>query len=215
MIGNFGDVEVFSFHATKFFNTFEGGAIVTNNDELASRIRLMINFGFKNYDTVAYLGINGKMNEVSAAMGLSGLRTLDRFISVNLDNYETYKRYFASLNGITLVTYDEEEKNNYQYIVIEIDEDITGISRDIINNLLHAENILSRRYFYPGCHQMEPYCPSESGLRKQLPETEILTQKVLQLPTGTAVTHEDIEKIYGIIKFIVKNANGIQRKLRE
>ena len=83
MIGNFGDAEVFSFHATKFLNTFEGGAVVTNNDVLADRIRLMKNFGFKGYDNVIYIGTNGKMNELSAAMGISSLDKLEEIISLN------------------------------------------------------------------------------------------------------------------------------------
>ncbi len=78
MIGNFGDAEVFSFHATKFFNTFEGGAVVTNDDELADKMRLMRNFGFAGYDNVIYLGTNGKMTEISAAMGLTGLESTGR-----------------------------------------------------------------------------------------------------------------------------------------
>src|SRR4029079_16863711 len=79
MIGSFGNAEVFSFHATKFLNTFEGGAIVTNNDELAAKIRLMKNFGFSGYDNVIYIGTNGKMNEMCAAMGVTSLESLDEF----------------------------------------------------------------------------------------------------------------------------------------
>src|SRR5438045_3336291 len=82
MIGSFGDAEVFSFHATKFFNTFEGGAVVTNDDELAGKIRLMKNFGFSGYDCVSYIGTNGKMSEVSAAMGLTSLESIDEFVAV-------------------------------------------------------------------------------------------------------------------------------------
>ena len=87
MIGNFGQCEVFSFHATKFFNTFEGGAVATNDDALAKKIRLMKNFGFSGYDNVIYIGTNGKMNELSAAMGLTGLESLKDFITVNKRNY--------------------------------------------------------------------------------------------------------------------------------
>src|SRR3970282_754163 len=83
MIGNFGQAEVYSFHATKFFNTFEGGAVVTNDDELATRIRLMKNFGFQGYDNVVYIGTNGKMSEVAAAMGLTGLESLEETVAVN------------------------------------------------------------------------------------------------------------------------------------
>ena len=91
MIGNFGEAEVFSFHATKFFNTFEGGAVVTNDDELAAKMRLMKNFGFAGYDNVIYIGTNGKMSEISAAMGLTGLESLDEFIAANRRNYAAYR----------------------------------------------------------------------------------------------------------------------------
>ena len=91
MIGGFGDAEVFSFHATKFFNTFEGGAVVTNDDDLAARMRLMKNFGFFGYDNVIYVGTNGKMTEVAAAMGLTGLESLADFVAVNHRNYKHYQ----------------------------------------------------------------------------------------------------------------------------
>jgi len=214
MVGNFGAVEVFSFHATKFFNTFEGGAVVTNDDELASRIRLMINFGFKNYDTVAYLGINAKMNEVSAAMGLTGLESLDEFISVNQRHYKSYQRLLSGLPGLNMIQYDEAEKNNYQYIVIEIDESVSHISRDLINDILHAENILSRRYFYPGCHQMEPYISDSPNAGLLLPETENLTEKVLQLPTGTALGEKEVHHICELFRFVFANASEIRHRLR-
>jgi dTDP-4-amino-4,6-dideoxygalactose transaminase len=122
MIGGFGDAEVFSFHATKFFNTFEGGAVVTNNDDLAAKIRLMKNFGFDGYDNVIYIGTNGKMNEVSAAMGLTGLESLEEFIAINYRNYKHYKQELEGIPGIQLITYDETERYNYQYIILEIDD---------------------------------------------------------------------------------------------
>jgi dTDP-4-amino-4,6-dideoxygalactose transaminase len=213
MMGNFGSAEVFSFHATKFFNTLEGGAVITNDDELAARIRLMTNFGFKNYDSVAYLGTNAKMNEVSAAMGLTGLESLDEFISVNQQHYKYYQHLLADLPGVKMIQYDESEKNNYQYIVVEIDEAITHVSRDLINEILHAENILSRRYFFPGCHQMEPYISDFPDAGLLLPETEKLTLKVLQLPTGTAVSEDDINHICGLLSFILANGNEIQKRI--
>ncbi len=213
LIGNFGAAEVFSFHATKFFNTFEGGAVVTNDDELSARIRLMTNFGFKTYDTVAYLGTNGKMSEISAAMGLTGLESFDEFIAANYQNYKTYQQLLSGLTGINMINYDESEKNNYQYIVIEIDEEITHIGRDKLNEILHAENILSRRYFYPGCHQMQPYIADFPNAGLSLPETEKLTQKVLQLPTGTSVGEKEIHQICDLIGFVLARENQIQAQI--
>lgn len=210
MIGGFGDAEVFSFHATKFFNTFEGGAITTNSDELAERIRNMRNFGFAGLDTVIDLGINGKMSEICAAMGLTSLESLNEFISTNYRNYDAYYSGLIGIPGIQPVQYDPQEKNNYQYVVIEINEEIFGLSRDLLVKILHAENIRARRYFYPGVHQMEPYCSYFPNTGLLLPETEKLTKKVLQLPTGTAVGVEDIKVICGIIQFVSENAESIK-----
>src|SRR5262245_32563049 len=159
MIGNFGEAEVFSFHATKFFNTFEGGAVATNNDELASRIRLMNNFGFSGYDNVIYVGTNGKMSEVSAAMGLAGFESLDQFIAVNRRNHETYSRALDDVPGLILRGYDSVELRNYQYIVVEVDEAQAGISRDSLIETPSPEHVLPRRHSYPPCHPLHPHTP--------------------------------------------------------
>src|SRR6266446_7537541 len=111
----------------------------------------MTNFGFVEYDKVIHVGTNGKMNEMSAAMGLTSLESMDGFIAVNARNYRQYREALAPLAGIRLVTYDDNERGNYQYIVTEIDRRVTGISRDQLVRVLHAEGILARRYFYPGC----------------------------------------------------------------
>lgn len=215
MVGGFGEAEVFSFHATKFFNSFEGGAITTNNADLAKIIRQMHNFGFSGMDSVTSIGINGKMSEVSAAMGLTSLESLDEFIQVNHRNYRAYALGLGGIPGLTLIRFDENEKNNYQYIVIEIDDLITRVSRDQIFKILHAENVRARRYFFPGCHQMEPYRSYSPNAGLLLPETEKLTRKVLQLPTGTAVTETDIEKICALLRFIVANGNDIRNRLAD
>jgi len=213
MVGSFGDAEMFSFHATKFFNTFEGGAIVTNNDELAAKIRLMKNFGFAGYDNVIYIGTNGKMSEVSAAMGLTGLESLDEFISVNRRNYREYKRELEGIPGVQFMTYNETERCNYQYIVLEVDEQTIGISRDQLVQILHAENILARRYFYPGCHKMEPYLSHFPHAGLVLAETERLVQRVISLPTGTAVGEREIANICGIIRLVAKSGQEIGERL--
>ena len=213
MIGSFGDAEMFSFHATKFFNTFEGGAIVTNDDNLAAKIRLMKNFGFAGYDNVIYIGTNGKMSEISAAMGLTGLESLDEFISINHRNYREYKRELEGITGVQFMTYDETENSNYQYIILEVDEQTIGISRDQLVQILHAENILARRYFYPGCHKMEPYLSHFPHAGLVLPETERIVKRVLALPTGTAVGPEEITKICQIIRLVVENGHQIRERL--
>ena len=210
MIGNSGDAEVFSFHATKFFNTFEGGAVLTNNDELAGKTRLMKNFGFSGSDNVIYIGTNGKMSEISAAMGLTGLESLEEFISANYRNYKEYESQLENIPGVQLVTYDETEKRNYQYIILENDEAVTHVSRDQLVDILHAENVLARRYFYPGCHRMEPYRSyfPHSGLL--LPETERLVNRVLSLPTDTTVGPNEVSEICQIIRLVVEHGAEVR-----
>jgi dTDP-4-amino-4,6-dideoxygalactose transaminase len=215
MIGGFGDAEVFSFHATKFFNTLEGGAVVTNDDALAQKMRLMKNFGFTNYDQTEYIGINGKMNEVSAAMGLTNLESLDEFITVNRQNYQLYRANLAGLEGISLITYDETEKYNYQYIILEIDEAGCGLSRDDLYNLLKMENVLARRYFYPGCHRMEPYRSYYPHAGLLLPHTERLAMCVLALPTGTAMDETKIDLVCRLICLALSQPQVVKARLQE
>lgn len=200
MIGSFGDAEVFSFHATKFFNSFEGGAIVTNDDGLATKIRLMTNFGFVGPDDVVYIGTNGKMHEISAAMGLTSLESLDTVIEVNRRNYHSYRLELEGIPGIKLVQYDESEKCNFQYIILEIDPERANVTRDQLAAVLWAENVRARRYFYPGVHRMEPYRSYFPHAGLLLPHTESLSKRVLSLPTGTAVDPDDIIKICTIIR---------------
>jgi dTDP-4-amino-4,6-dideoxygalactose transaminase len=200
MIGSFGACEVFSFHATKFINCFEGGAVVTNDDGLANKIRLMRNFGFQGYDNVVYLGTNGKMNEASAAMGLTSLEALDDIVAVNVRNYGIYQRILAQLPGIKLLPYDPSEKNNYQYVVVELDPDQCPKRRDEIVSALHAKNIIARKYFWPGCHRMEPYRSLQPNARLLLPETERIAAQIIVLPTGQSVDGAIIERICNVIR---------------
>ena len=213
MIGSFGEAEVFSFHATKFYNSFEGGAITTNNDELALKMRSMTNFGFQGYDNVVSLGINGKMTEPAAAMGLINLDALDQFVKTNLRNYNLYQMELSSIPGVKLIAYDQQEKNNYQYIIAEIDGEQSVLTRDQVNDILHAENVLSRRYFFPGCHLMEPYRTLYPETTDRLHHTNQLTTRTLSLPNGTAVNEEAIRAICQIIRLAVGNGNGVARRL--
>lgn len=215
MIGNFGNAEVFSFHATKFFNSFEGGAVATNDDDLAKKIRLMKNFGFSGYDNVIYIGTNGKMSEISAAMGLTVLESLDEIIRVNYRNYQVYRSLLSDIPGVRLITYNEKEKNNYQYIILEIDETVTGVNRNLLVDILHAENVLARRYFYPACHKMEPYRSYFPHAGLLLPETEKLVERVMSLPNGTAVGPAEIEGVCQIIRLVTTQSERLQAMMNE
>src|SRR5437588_2945491 len=213
MLGSFGAAEVFSFHATKFFNTFEGGAVTTNDDELAARIRLMKNFGFSGFDNVIYIGTNGKMSELSAAMGLTGLESLNDFVSINRRNYQQYQTELANVAGVRMLKFDERERSNYQYVVAEIDESVTRVSRDQLLKILWAEGVLARRYFYPGCHRMEPYRSYFPQARLLLPETEKLVKRVLVLPTGTAVGVEQITAIGQVMRLVISHGEEVSGRL--
>ncbi len=200
MIGNFGNCEVFSFHATKFFNTFEGGAIATNDDDLAHKIRLMKNFGFESMDHVIHIGTNGKMSEICAAMGLACFDKLRDLIAVNRLNYNAYYEHLRNIPGIKLIEYSNQDEANYQYIAVEIDEDKSNITRDELMYRLHDQNIRARRYFYPGCHKMEPYKTLYPSQIHNVPCTDALCKRILVLPTGNTVTLSAIKKICKIIK---------------
>lgn len=199
MIGGFGRAEVFSFHATKFVNTLEGAVVTTNDDALARKLRLIVNFGFTDYDEVAYLGTNGKMNEFSAAMGLTNLDSIDEFVEANQRNYRLYHEQLAGCRGLELLSYDDHDRHNYQYVVALVHEELAGISRDGLVQALHAENIVARRYFYPGCHRMEPYRKTDPAAAERLPQTEKLATQSMCLPTGSAVTERDVARVCDII----------------
>lgn len=213
MIGGFGEAEVFSFHATKFLNSLEGGAVLTNSDELARKMRFMQNFGFAGYDDVQYVGTNGKMNEFSAAMGITSLESMSAVVEANSQNHQTYSEALAGIPGLKVRGFDKNEKSNYQYVVLEVDEGQTGISRDHIVECLHAENVIARRYFYPGCHRMEPYRSYFPNSHLLLPVTERVTKQLLSLPTGTSVSLGEVKQVSELVRFIVANGAEISKRL--
>ena len=213
MVGGFGTCEIFSFHATKFLNSFEGGAVTTNDDDLAAKMRLMRNFGFAGFDTVIYLGMNGKMTEVCAAMGVSSLENIDNIIAINRRNYEAYRDGLRDLPGVAVIDYDPAEHNNYQYVVVEVDPNIAALNRDELVAVLHAENVLARKYFWPGCHRMEPYRSLQPNAGLLLSETERVGSRVIVVPTGETVTSDIVGKICALIRTAFAEAPDVRRAL--
>lgn len=214
-VGNFGDCEVFSFHATKFFNSFEGGGVATNDDALAENIRRRANFGFIGYDNVVCVGSNGKMVEACAAMGLVNLLSVPRFIDINRANYAAYKAEVGSIPGLKLFKYEESAGTalNFQYIVIEVDEASTRLTRDEIVSLLTYENVSARRYFYPGCHRMEPYKSYFPHAGLLLPVTNAICASVFCLPTGTSISVSQIRQVGSLLRLILANAVDIKARI--
>lgn len=214
-IGGFGDLEVFSFHATKFLNSAEGGAVLTNDDDLALLVRRMHNFGFVGQDQVVALGINGKMTELAAAVGLTSLESKDEFIAHARANEMAWRLQLAGLPGLTPITRRSDLASNHQYIVVEVDPARTGLGRDHLVTALRRENVLARRYFYPGCHRMEPYRSEIPRGGYRLPLTEALSERVMVLPTGTAVSLEDIARMGELIGRVLDHADEVAHRLQE
>lgn len=201
-IGRFGKCEVFSFHATKAFNTLEGGAITTNDDELAETARLMRNFGFKGYDNVIHPGTNGKMVEVCAAMGLTNLDGFDDVVAINTRNHAAYKKALSEIPGVMLLDYSPTERNSHHYVVIEVGEKCAA-SRDEIVAALQAENVLARKYFWPGCHKMQPYRDLFPHAALTLPNSEAVANRVVVMPNGAAVDDAAVSTVCDVISLLI------------
>lgn len=214
-VGNFGDCEVFSFHATKFINAFEGGAVTTNVDEIATRLRSMRNFGFVGLDAVTQVGTNAKMCEVSAAMGLSCLEEMPALIEANRDRFWAYEQGLQGLPGIRVVKPAMDEESNFQYVVVTIEGEVFGLTRDELARTLWAEGVLARRYFHPGCHRMGAYRSSSAAALTSLPVCELLSSQVLVLPTGPTLRREDVESIVEVVRMAGQRASDLKAVLGE
>jgi dTDP-4-amino-4,6-dideoxygalactose transaminase len=192
-LGGFGQCEVFSFHATKFFNTFEGGAVVTNNDDLAEKMRLMRNFGFHDYDNVIYPGTNGKMTEISAAMGLTNLESIDDFVAHNRRNYTLYREGLGQVRGLSPRVH-ESERNNFSTLSSRSAPNFRPARPESWRPC--RERAGAR--FGPAatiCSRIVPH--PNAGL--VLPNTNAVAARRV-LPTGSAIGEADIDGICAVIR---------------
>lgn len=210
-IGGFGDAEVLSFHATKFFSTFEGGAALTNNLELARDLEYLRNFGFVDYDDVRHLGINGKMTESSAAMGLASLSAVDGRVEMFQKNINRYSEAISRIPGLSMLKIGVRGKSNWQYAVMFVDEKEYGTPRDVLYKALWKENIMARRYFYPGCHGMEPYRTMFPSASERLPVTMDAVSRALCLPNNLDDPERDIEKIAEVLAAVRENSAKVRK----
>jgi len=213
-VGSFGKAEVLSFHATKFVNSFEGGGVLTRDPDLDRRMRLMRNFGFAGFDNVVHVGTNGKLPEVSAAMGLTSLESLPEIVETNRRHHAHYSTRLGTIPGLRVMDYTDVARHNHQYVVIEVGAEDFGLTRDELLRALQHENILARRYFFPGCHRMAPYRDEpRRHSRVPLPVTERLCETVLLLPTGTAVSAGEIDAVCDVIQEAESSAEAIRRAI--
>ncbi len=197
---NFGDLSVMSFHATKVFNTFEGGAIISHDENTKRHIDDLKNFGYRGETTVIAPGINAKMSEVQAAMGLLQLKYIDKAIAKRKMLTEHYREQLKDIPGISFMHDMPGVKHCYSYFPVFVDEKEYGLSRDALYEKLKTNNIHGRRYFYPLISQFPTYCGLESALPGKLPVAEKITEQVICLPLYPELPFNTIELICSLFK---------------
>lgn len=187
-IGLFGDITMYSFHPTKLFHTGEGGALATSSRKVLRQIYLWKNFGIVNEETVILPGINAKMNEIQAALGLVVLRYVDKEIAHRKQIYHIYRAGFAQIPGITFLAMPESITPSYQYAVIKVDSSVFGSSRDTLQKKLQKLGFFTRKYFYPLCSSFPHYAKLPTAKPSMLPVATTLSESVLSLPFHSKVT---------------------------
>jgi dTDP-4-amino-4,6-dideoxygalactose transaminase len=211
-IGQFGEAECFSIHASKLINGFEGGYVTTNDAALAERLRAMRTFGFTGRDHVSVAdGMNAKLCEVHAAMALANLDRLDLTVAENRDRYQVYQQAMPGLACLRLVEFDESHQSSYKNIIMEVTPDCL-ITRDELLRILNAERILARAYYAPPLHQkamLYPHIPAD------LPITDRLAERFISMPCGDLVTTEDIDRVIALLRFISSQGTVIRDRLRK
>jgi dTDP-4-amino-4,6-dideoxygalactose transaminase len=206
-IATFGDATMFSFHATKLFHTAEGGAIVMNDGDLKRRMDLLKNFGIADEVTVSAVGVNSKMNELQAAMGLCLVDAVAEEKAKRRAVAEVYNERLAGLPGVTVPRLADPAVDSLQYYCLRIDRREEGIGRDAVYEALKRYNIFARRYFYPLCSDYDPYRDLPSSARENLPVANRVGEEVLCLPFFGALGTEAAEQICAAIAWVIGKAS--------
>ncbi|UCC23693.1 MAG: DegT/DnrJ/EryC1/StrS family aminotransferase [Planctomycetota bacterium] len=201
-IGNYGDISMFSFHATKLFHTAEGGCLSYNDDQYIDKLYYLRNFGIKNEEEVVEIGINGKMNEIQAAIGLLNLDLIGEEKLKRKEIKSVYIKHLALLDGITLLEFPKNTTDSMGYFVVKIDQKEFGVSRNEIYDSLKQYNVFARKYFYPLCSEYEPYKQLKSSSTTNLPVANKIKDEVLCLPFYGGLGAVNAGKICKIIEYI-------------
>lgn len=196
---NYGDLSILSFHATKVFNTIEGGAIISPDDKTKKRIDYLKNFGFANETTVIAPGINAKMNEVQSAYGLLQLKYANEYISKRKHIASTYRELLKGVDGISFLDDINGVDHSYSYFPILVDKKKLGITRDELYALLKAHNIFGRRYFYPLISQFPTYRGLPSSKPENLPVATKIAEQVICLPIYPKLEKDNVKIISMLI----------------
>ena len=194
-IGSFGDASVFSFHATKLFNTAEGGLIATNRSADKNAIYYLRNFGIKNEEQVIAVGINGKLNEIQAAIGLLNLPLVDEERRRRDELRQKYREFLAPIRGIRLQPQQRGVTSSEQYFPMVIDETVYGRSRDDLYGALKKRDIYARKYFHPICTDFKPYREYPIHTVRNTPYVNTVKSQVLCLPFHSGVDDDDVAEI--------------------
>ena len=197
---NYGDLSILSFHATKVFNTFEGGAIITQDKASKQRIDYLKNFGFAGETTIMAPGINSKMNEVQAAMGLLQHKSIDKDIEKRKSVARAYRELLKNIKGITMLSEPVDTISNYAYFPIFVNEKEYGMSRDSLYDKLKANNIYGRRYFYPLISEFSMYKSLESSSQNNLPVSHKMANEVICLPIYSELETKTVQFISELLK---------------
>lgn len=200
---NFGNLSILSFHATKVYNTFEGGAIVCHDEEMKRHIDDLKNFGFRGETIVVAHGINAKMNELQAAMGLLQLKYINEAIKKRKAIAQIYREELKDVDGISFLNDIENVEHNYSYFPIFVDKDQYGMTRDELYEKLKENGIYGRRYFYPLISNMPTYRSLLSATKENLPVANKVGEQVLCLPIYGSLTIDVVNKISQLIKSIM------------
>lgn len=192
---NAGDLSTLSFHATKVYNTVEGGAMVMHDEKMKKRIDYLKNFGFANETTVVGPGINSKMDEVRSAYGLLNLKQVDAAIEARHQVAIKYREVLRNVEGVTFFDDIPGVRHNYSYFPIFIDAKKYGMTRDELYFKMKEQNVLGRRYFYPLISEFSTYRGLESAKPENLPEAHKMADSVICLPMHHALSNDDIQRI--------------------
>jgi dTDP-4-amino-4,6-dideoxygalactose transaminase len=196
-IGNFGDASMFSFHATKVFNTIEGGGVTFANESIGKALYTLKNFGIKSEVLVDGVGSNAKMNEFQAAMGICNLRYVDEEISKRKTIVERYRKWLSKVDGIKITHVEKDYQSNYAYFPVVFDEKIFGYTRNEISDRLKENNIFPRKYFYPLTNDFD--CYRDKFDVNETPVAQYISKRVLTLPLYGDLELDDVDRICKII----------------
>lgn len=214
-IGDWGDLSVFSFHATKLFHTAEGGAVVGRDEALAASIRLLRNFGIVNEEEVRGVGLNGKLSELHAALGLALLASVAAEIEARAQLAARYEAGLAELEGIGFQRFAPDTRRNFGSYVIAVDPDAFGLTRDELHAALRAEGVVARKYFWPLCSANLAYRHLPSARPGRLPVAERVAARVLSLPLYGDLPLADVDAIVECIAGLRTGASRVRAALAE